>query len=70
MLKITVVGSCGPGLWLTFRQPSAEWKSSSTSSEKCCLSVKFIKFGLLKLIGQFSSDLIGCKTQVELVNSD
>ena len=39
-------------------------KSSSESSEK------LLSVGPLKLIGQFSRDVIGCKTRVGFINSN
>ena len=45
------------------------WKSSSESNEKL-LSVDDVVSGPLKLIGQFSRDVIGCMTRAKFVNSN
>ena len=41
-------------------------RSQYQSQVKSCLSVKCFEFALLKLIGQFCHDVIGCKRHVRL----
>ena len=50
-----------------FQQP--ERKPSSESSGKL-FSVDDVRSLVLKLIGQFCHDVIGCKTRVKFVNSN
>ena len=44
-------------------------KSSSESGEEWLSVDDVIMSGLLNVIGQFSREVIGCKTRVEFVNS-
>ena len=65
VLKRTVVGDSD---CMNFRQP--ERKSSSESSKSVVCQSNVISLVRKKQIGQFSRDVIGCKTQVALVSCD